>query len=235
MIQLVTLPPAFGLRNVSPFCLKAEMAMKYLDMDFEHVVEQDPRKTPKGKLPYMVINGEKIADSELILEKLDKMSQGKLYSDLTPREKAIGFAFTRLAEDHLYWLVVASRWLDDDWFPEVVKGFFGSVPGIVRGLVARSAQKGVQETLHLHGLGRHTPDEQEGFLRRDLQSIADIVGAEHYIVGQRLTVFDFVVAGMLSGLLDNEPATWASRIASEYPALREYLERIQTEVGVSGR
>lgn len=235
MIQLVTLPPAFGLRNVSPFCLKAEMAMKYLDIEFEHVIEGDPRKTPKGKLPYMIIADEKIADSELILEKLNEMSQGKLYAGLTPQEKAIGFAFTRLAEDHLYWLMVASRWLDDAWFPEVVKGFFGFVPGFIRGFAARSAQKDVRNTLHLHGLGRHTREEQEGFLHRDLQSISDIVAEENYIVGQRLTVFDFVIAGMLSGLMDNEPATWVSRIANEYPALRDYLERIQIEVGVSGR
>ncbi len=235
MIKLVTLPPAFGLRNVSPFCLKAEMAMSYLNMDFEHVIEKDPRKTPKGKLPYMVIDGEKIADSELILEKLDELSQGKLYGGLTPQEKAIGFAFTRLAEDHLYWLMVSSRWLEDDWFPNVVEGFFGFVPGFIRGFAARSAQKGVKETLHLHGLGRHTPEEQEGFLRRDLQAIADVVSKENYIVGGRLTVFDFVVAGMLSGLMDNEPATWVSKIANGYPSLREYLERIQAEVGISGK
>lgn len=235
MIQLVTLPPAFGLRNVSPFCLKAEMAMKYLGVEFEHVIEQDPRKTPKGKLPYMVIEGEKIADSELIFEKLNEMSQGKLYGDLTPQEKAVGFAFTRLAEDHLYWLMVGSRWLDDDWFPNVVSGFFGFVPGFIRGFAARSAQKGVRATLHLHGLGRHTHEEQEGFLRRDLEAIADVVSAENYIVGGRLTAFDFVVAGMLSGLMDNEPATWVSEIANGYPALRHYLERIQSEVGVSGK
>jgi glutathione S-transferase len=235
MIQLVTLPCAFGLRNVSPFCLKAEMAMKYLDLDFEHVIEQDPRKTPKGKLPYMIIDGEKIADSELILERLDEMSQGKLYAGLTPQEKAVGFAFTRLAEDHLYWLMVASRWLEDDWFPNIVEGFFGFVPRIVRGFASRAAQKDVSKTLHLHGLGRHTRKEQEGFLRRDLQAISDIVSKEDYIVGGRLTVFDFVVAGMLSGLMDNEPPTWVSEVANGYPGLREYLARIESEVGVSGK
>ncbi len=235
MIKLVTLPPAFGLRNVSPFCLKAEMAMKHLGMEFEHVIEQDPRKTPKGKLPYMIIDNEKIADSELIFEKLNELSQGKLYEGLSPQEKATGFAFTRLAEDHLYWLMVASRWLDDDWFPNIVSGFFGFVPGFIRGFASRSARKEVRSTLHLQGLGRHSRKEQEGFLRRDLQAIADVVGTENYIVGGRLTAFDFVVAGMLSGLMDNEPATWVSEIANGYPVLREYLERIQEETGISGK
>ena len=235
MITLVTLPSAFGLRNISPFCLKVEMALKHLEIPFELKTEQDPRKAPKGKLPYVVIDGETIADSELIYERLNTMTQGKLYAGLTPEEKATGYAFTRLAEDHLYWMGVASRWLDDAWFPNIVSGFFGFVPGLIRGFAAGGAQKEVRKTYHLQGLGRHTLEEQKGFARRDLQAIADVVSKHHYIVGGRLTAFDFVVAGMLSGFMDNEPATWLTEIANGYPALREYLERIQTEVGVSGK
>ena len=63
----------------------------------------------------------------------------------------------------------------------------------------------------------------------------DIVGTKNYIVGGRLTAFDFVIAGMLSGFMDNKPATWLGDIANGYPDLREYLQRIQTEVGVSGK
>lgn len=235
MITLVTLPPAFGLRNVSPFCLKVEMAMKHLGIEFNHEVEQDPRKAPKGKLPYMLIDGERIADSELIFERLNDMTQGKLFEGLSPEEKATGVAFTRLAEDHLYWMGVASRWLDDAWFPNIVRDFFGFVPGLIRGFAAKGAQKSVRQTYDLQGLGRHTLEEQKGFARRDLQAINDVVSRHHYIVGARLTAFDFVVAGMLSGFLDNQPATWLTNIANEFPTLREYVERIQTEVGVSGK
>lgn len=235
MITLVTLPSAFGLRNVSPFCLKVEMALTHLEIPFELKTEQDPRKAPKGKLPYVEIDGETIADSELIYERLNTMTQGKLYAGLTPEEKAIGFAFTRLAEDHLYWMGVASRWLDDDWFPNIVRDFFGFVPGLFRGFAAGGAQKEVRKTYHLQGLGRHNLEEQKGFARRDLQAIADVVSKHNYIVGERLTAFDFTLASMLSGFMDNQPATWLTDIANGYPALREYLERIQTEVGVSGK
>ncbi|MBT4163145.1 MAG: glutathione S-transferase family protein [Gammaproteobacteria bacterium] len=234
MITLVTLPSAFGLRNVSPFCLKVEMALTHLGLDFDIKTEADPRKTPKGKLPYLIIDGEKLADSELIFEKLDNISQGGLYGKLTPEEKAMGTAFTRLAEDHLYWLGVASRWLDDDWFPHIVEGFFGFIPGIVRGFASRSARKEVAKTFHLQGLGRHTLEEQKRFAGRDLQAIADIVSKHNYIVGDRLTVYDFIVAGMLSGFMDNQPPTWLSDIANGYPSLRQYLEQIQREVGVRG-
>ena len=120
MITLYALPPAFGLRNVSPFCLKTEMMLAHLKQPFELVEERDPRKTPKGKLPYLECDGEVIADSERILEFLDQQFDGALFGDLTPQEIATGRAFTRLAKEHLYWMIVASRWLEDDWFPNVI-------------------------------------------------------------------------------------------------------------------
>ena len=57
MLKLVTLPPAFGMRNVSPFCLKAEMLLASLDLPYEPAEEGNPRNAPKGKLPYLLADG----------------------------------------------------------------------------------------------------------------------------------------------------------------------------------
>jgi glutathione S-transferase len=235
MIRLHTFPPAFGLRNVSPFCLKVEMALTYIDMEFEIVEMADPREAPKGKLPFVDIDGEVIADSELILCRLDEMSQGRLYSGLTPQQMGEGYAFTRLAEDHLYWLMVSSRWLEDGWFPNIVEGFFGFVPSLLRGFASSAARREVRKTLNLHGLGRHTREEQAGFLRRDLAAISDTVKDGRFIVGEDMTAFDFAIAALLAGLMDNKPETWVSQIASEYPELSAYAERVQEKTGVYGR
>jgi hypothetical protein len=48
----------------------------------------------------------------------------------------------------------------------------------------------------------------------------------------RLTVFDFGVASLLAGIYDNKPATWVTNIAQEFPILREYAERVQSDLGV---
>ena len=162
-LQLYVLPPAFGLRNVSPFCLKIEMLLTALNVPFELIEEPDPRKTPKGKLPYMVADGHKIGDSELIAEYVDGITGGAVYAGISDADRAQGVAYARLAEDHLYWMTVASRWLDPDWFPNVVDGFFHIVPRPMRGFVARSAQKTTRHTYDLQGLGRHTLEEQKRF------------------------------------------------------------------------
>jgi len=235
MITLYTLPEAFGLRNVSPFCLKVEMALTYLKLDFDIALEADPRKAPKGKLPYMVIDGLTIADSELIFEHLDKITDGGLYGKLNAQEWAQGMAFSRLADDHLYWIMVASRWLDDDWFGNIREGFFGNLPPIIKPLVANIARKQVRQTYNLHGLGRHNKDEQHAFAIRDLKAIDAVVGENQYIVGKRLTVFDFNIASLLAGALDNKPQTWLGKLAEDFPNLVDYAERIQREVNVYGR
>ena len=234
-LTLVTLGGAFGLQNVSPFCLKAEMLMTHMGLDYTMEIQQDPRKAPKGKLPYLLADGEVIADSELILEYLDNITQGAVYQGLSAKEHAMGLALSRLVDDHLYWLMVASRWLDEAWFPNVVEGFFHIVPKPFRGFVARAARKEVDQTLHLQGLGRHTSQEQEGFARRDLKALEDAVGSEGFLFGDEPCVFDYTIASSMAGVFDQQPPTWVTHVAEEFNGLKDYTERVQASVGVYGR
>ena len=232
MITLYTLPPAFGQRNPSPFCLKTEMALTWLELDFETRTTLELNKAPKGKTPWIVDDGVVIADSELIFEHLDKKTGGKLLGHLTPQEMAVGTAFTRLAEDHLYWMIVASRWLDDEWFENVKRDFFGSLSWPLNVIGPIVARRQIRQTLHLHGLGRHTPEEQQGFVQRDLDALAAQVETNGYIASDRLTAHDFAVAGIVAAMMDNRPPTWVSAMANQVQPLRDYIERVQSEVGV---
>lgn len=235
MLELVTLPPAFGMRNISPFCLKIEMLLVSLDIPFNHTFLANPGKAPKGKLPFIVDQGQRIADSELIAVHLDKKTAGRVYGHLSPEQQARGIALSRLAEDHLYWLMVASRWLDDAWWPNVVTGFFGELPAPVRLLATRMARRQVRQTYNLQGLGRHTLAEQEGFARRDLEALEQAVPANGFLCGEEPGIHDFTVAGMMAGIYDNQPATWVTTLAQGHANLRDYTERVQAAVGVWGR
>jgi glutathione S-transferase len=235
MLELVTLPPAFGMRNVSPFCLKIEMLLKSLDLEFTLSDISDPRKAPKGKLPFLIADGKKIADSELIAQYLDNLTNGRVFAGLTEEQKGYGYAMTRLVEDHLYWLLVASRWLDEDWWPNVVRGFFGPLPVPLRQIVSGVARRRMAQTFNLQGLGRHSLEEQKGFALRDLESLAGVVPATGFLFGDQPNIFDFTVAAMMAGAYDNKPATWLTDIAVGYGGLRAYTERVQEATGVWGR
>lgn len=234
-MELVTLPPAFGLRNVSPFCLKIEMLLTHLKLEFTTSDLADPRKAPKGKLPFLHAEGQTIADSELITEFLDAHTNGAVYAGLSASQKAEGVAISRLVEDHLYWLMVGSRWLDDEWWPNIVSNFFGFVPALFRPLASGMARRGVRSTLDLHGLGRHTPEEQKAFARRDLEALNSIVAERVFLFGDQPGIFDFTLAGFMAGVYDQQPPTWINPLAEEQTELKAYTERVQEAVGVYGR
>jgi glutathione S-transferase len=231
MIKLYLLPPAFGLRNTGPFALKCEMALLHLKQEFELVPSGDPRSAPKGKMPYMDDGGTIIADSELILQHLDRKTNGGLYGHLSDEELADGVAYTRLVEEHLYWTMVASRWLDDEWWPNIKSGFFGSMPFPMRQLAPAMARREVRRTYHLQGLGRHTLEEQKDFTRRDLDAISKKVGEGPYLLGEKLTAFDFGIASLLAGAIDNQPGTWFTAVAREFQPVVDYAERVQAATG----
>ncbi len=234
-MTLVTLGGAFDMRNVSPFCLKIEMLMQSLGLKFDLAEQPDPRKAPKGKLPYLEVDGKTLPDSELITEYLNEITHGAVYAGLTSQQQAYGVALARLAEDHLYWLMVASRWLDDSWWPNVVDGFFHIAPAIIRPLVAGAARRQVRQTYDLQGLGRHSISEQRGFAERDLQALQDAVAEQDFLFSDTPNIFDFTVAGVMSGIYDNRPPTWLTEMAQKYSKLQAYTERVQAYTGIYGR
>jgi glutathione S-transferase len=235
MLKLVVLPPAFGVRNISPFCLKTEMLLVSLGLPFEMSELADPRKAPKGKLPFLYDGDTCIADSELIAEYLDRKTGGQVYAGMTPQQKATGLALTRLAEEHLYWTGVASRWLDDNWWPNVVTGFFHIIPAPFRALGAGMARRQVRKTYHLQGLGRHSLEDQMDFARRDLQALQDAIPETGFLCGETPRYHDFAIAALLAGMKDNQPPTWFTALVEEYSPLVDFTERVQAAIGVYGR
>jgi hypothetical protein len=66
-------------------------------LDFEEMMG------PKGKMPWITLNGQEYADSSLCIELLSKKFQKDLSSHLTKEEKAVARAFQIMTEEHLYW------------------------------------------------------------------------------------------------------------------------------------
>ena len=85
MIKLYNFGPAFGLRETGPFVLKTMAYMKLAGIEFTEVVQGDPRKAPKKKIPYIDDDGVEIGDSTFILNHLkakfgDPLAEGILRS-----------------------------------------------------------------------------------------------------------------------------------------------------------
>lgn len=57
MITLCQFHRAWGLPNASPFCMKIETYLRMTKLPYETKFIDNPQQAPKGKLPYIQIDG----------------------------------------------------------------------------------------------------------------------------------------------------------------------------------
>lgn len=107
MIRLHQFPPAYGLPNGSPFCMKVENYLRMTGIPYEVVDDFDLAKAPKGKLPYIEDAERVIADSALILDYL-KAAYGDPLDAHPHRIGEVGFP--RLHPPHGRAPVLGSRY-----------------------------------------------------------------------------------------------------------------------------
>jgi glutathione S-transferase len=226
LITLYTFGPYFGLPDGSPFVTKGMLLLKMAGLSYVEDRNGYP-KAPKGKLPFIDDDGEKIADSTFIRLHIEKKYNFDFDSGLTEEQKAIGWAVEKMCEDHLYWLVVADRWLIDENFDKGPAHFFDAVPAPIRPLVRTMIRRKIRSGAMAQGLYRHTPEQRRELGRRGLTAVATLLGEKPYLFGDKphgadATVGAFVMGG-LCPFFDSPLRDEAERM----PNLVAYAERMK--------
>lgn len=190
MIKLFQFPAFWNLPNISPFCMKIETYLRMANLPYEVVAVQDPRKAPKQKLPYINDDGVIVADSGRIIKYLKQKYNDNLDASLTELQKAESLALQRLLEEHLYWILVYSRWVDPANWPVTKKTFFATLPILIRELVAASVHKKMIRYLHDQGIGRHTQEEIYDLGLDDLHALNEMLNHHVFLVRDVPTSID---------------------------------------------
>ncbi|HZZ61243.1 MAG TPA: glutathione S-transferase N-terminal domain-containing protein [Roseiarcus sp.] len=129
MITLYGFGPAMGLPEISPFVTKAHILLQMAGLPYEtHTRFGGFLKAPKGKLPYIRDDGAVISDSTFIRFHIEKTYGFDFDRGMSPAERATAWALERMFEEHLYWLIVDVRWLDDANFRAGPSEIFRSLP-----------------------------------------------------------------------------------------------------------
>ena len=180
MITLYAFGPQPGLPDTSPFVTKAATLLKMAGLPYQ-TDTKGFAKAPKGK-PHIDDDGERIADSTFIRWHIEKKYGLDFDRTLARTERAIAWAFEKMAEDNLYWALVHHA----GWTTPIFKGparFFESVPAPVRPLVVRMIRRKVRQALKGHGMGRHSPAEIVALAARSIDAIADQLGGKPFLMG----------------------------------------------------
>jgi glutathione S-transferase len=196
MMKLNVFGPYFGLPDASPFCIKGLLLMKMSGLPFT-TEKMSFRKAPKGKAPYLVDGDKIIADSHFILRHLETAHGVDFSGGYAAEELAKGWAVARMLEEHLYFLSIQYRWLDDANFWKGPYQFFSDAPGPIRPIIARVVRSKVRKTQHMQGLGRHTADERLILGKGDVDAVEAMLGDKSYFLGDQPSGVDASVCGFL--------------------------------------
>lgn len=200
MITLYNFGPAFGLPDPSPFVMKTETLLKMAKLPYR-TDSTGFAKAPKGKIPYIDDDGVVVPDSTFIRWHIEKKYRFDFDQGLDASQRATAWAFEKMAEDHLYWIAVNDRWMNDENFRKGPIQFFKGVPALIRPFVTTMVRRKLRATLHGQGTGRHSPEEILAIATRSFSAIAEFLGDKPFFMGSEptgvdATMFAFVCAGL---------------------------------------
>lgn len=227
MIELHTFRAAFGQPTGTPFGVKVVILLRMADLPHKIVYVDDPRKAPKGKMPVIVDGGQVIGDSTFIRHHLEQAHGAEFDAGLTAEQKSVSLAFQRLAEEHLYWSIVAARWMIDENWAQLREIFFAPIPGFIRPLIANRIRKNMARDMHGHGMGRHSLDEQMLLGAQNLTAIADWLGDKAFMHGDTPTAADASVGAFVANICEDTFPSPLRDSARNNKTLMDYAARIK--------
>ena len=229
MIKLYRFPPLDRLPSASPFCVKLEAYLRMAGIEYEPRDMTDPRKSPKGKLPFIRDGETVVADSAAIIDFLKSRYGDPLDKDLSAAERATALAYRRLMEEHLYFCIVQIRWIRDDNWARAKAHYFSSLPIPLRWFVPGMAQKQVRRDLRGQGIGRHTDGEINAMALEDMRTISNFLGDKAYLMGAAPTSLDATGYGFLTSILRAPFSLPIQAEVDELKNLAAYCERLDKQ------
>ena len=96
MITLYGFGPGFGLPEISPFVTKTEVQLKMAGLAYRKEKAMPPA-SPKGQLPYIADEAERIADSTFIRAHIEGKYAFDFDAPLNLQQRAQAWAFERMS------------------------------------------------------------------------------------------------------------------------------------------
>jgi len=131
-----------------------------------------------------------------------------------------------MVEEHLYYVLLWTRWMTDEGWAMTRPAFFGTLP-VLPALVRRKMRR----DLVGQGVGRHGADEIVARGREDINALAQGLGAQRFFAGDEPGAIDATVYAFLANLLWVPLDAPLRHHLAAQPALVAYCERLRDRIG----
>ncbi|ABS61730.1 conserved hypothetical protein [Parvibaculum lavamentivorans DS-1] len=227
MIRLHIFPASLkGTPNPSPLCVKLETALRLAGVPHRVWYNTNPANGPKGKLPFIEIEDQRIGDSALILYHLKERLGVDLDRSLSDGERAQSHMLHQMLDERLYWVLLHSRWMDEANWRVTRQCYFGGLPFPLSLIVPRMARKQMRAALHAQGIGRHSAEEIYELGAKDLAALATLLGDKPFFFGDIPTLADATVFAYLVNIAGPELPSPLKDAALRHDNLLRHMDRM---------
>jgi len=227
--------PQWGLSDPSPFCIKLESFLIINNIPYD-IGNYDAKtilgKAPKKKAPFVDLeNGERIGDSNLIIQRLEKDSGIDTDEGLTKEQRAISHAYRKMLDESLYFSLVYSRWWEDSGWNVIKPLFFSGMPPVIGGIIIKFIRNNVKKVLYGQGAGRHSKDEIYAAANQDLDALSTLLGNDQWFFGaDKPTLLDLACHAYLINIIRPPIENMIKQHALTLHKLCDHAERLQTRL-----
>lgn len=237
MITIYQYAPGWSVPCVSPFVCKVMYYMSMTGIAWR-AVRQDLGRldldTPHGQLPVIDDHGTRVADSTAIIEHLRATRGDRLDADASAADRAQMRAFTRMLDEHTYWVaVVQPRWRETVHFERYLRIIAGTeqVSDELRAF-ADDFRFRVLNRFMNGGWGRLDAAKVYARACADMDTLCDFLGDKPFFMGPQPRSIDASVLCMLRQVIDAPFDTAVKRHAAGKPRLLAYMSRMHERFGL---
>jgi len=218
-------PSASTLPNASPFVIKLETYLRMTKIPYE--IDEVDFMSVKGKCPWITLNGDHVADSQLCIEYLAKKYK-KTVGDYSPQQRAIGTMARIMMDEHFYWGLLLWRYV-------YTKGrdchkFYDHYPRLVLSLMLRLlVSPSMASNCVAQGVGRHSKEDVIEIMAQDLRALSAFLGSKPFLLGNEPCEDDAAVFGELAEVVWAMPGSpYETLVNGELKNLKDYCLRMKT-------
>jgi glutathione S-transferase len=206
--------------------MKAETYLRFRRIPYK-VVPSGPRKSPTGKIPFIVDDGRIISDSEAIIAHFEKQQDAHLDEGLSEAQRATASFVRELVEDRLYWQITYMRWGDPDGWavfkPDLVK----YLPLGMRGPALFLLHRTLLRQMRQRGLASADPQGAYAMGKAVLDALAGMLGDLPFFLGEKPRSLDMSLYAFLANILDQPHSNPLQAHARILANLVGYCERMK--------
>lgn len=225
MITLHAACEGFDMPEFSPYGMKTEVQLQLADLPYVKV-KAGRDGSPKGQMPWIVDEGEAIADSTFIRAHLERKCGLDLDAGLTDEQRAVAWSVERMVENQLGWANAHFRFLLPENFEKGPAHWFDGAPEAMRQSMRDGLLQAVRANVQAVGIGRHNDGEILMLAERSLTALVTLLGDKPFFYGDRPVGSEAAIYGILATGMNPYFTSPLQQAMAAKPTLVAYIERM---------